>query len=87
MTKNTTFKSHSLDGNQKNVFRGWKASTSSDYDFQNTDLTGEPKAFIKLIQEGLAETNPTCEVVVCLKLQFRGLNNQTTVANETIPNP
>lgn len=77
MTKNTEFKTHSLDDAKMEVFRGWKPSTSADYDFQSTTLDANSKvpAYIKLLQTNLPTGTQKCQVVVTLKLQFRGLKN------------
>ena len=77
MTKNTEFKTHSLDDAKMEVFRGWKPSASADYDFQSTTLDANSKvpAYIKLLQTNLPAGTQKCQVVVTLKLQFRGLKN------------
>lgn len=77
MTKNTQFKTHALDEAKMEVFRGWKPSASADYDFQSTTVDANSKvpAYIKLLQTNLPAGTQKCQVVVTLKLQFRGLKN------------
>lgn len=74
MVKDPLCKTHVIDTNQKQVFRGWKPSTSSDYDFQNTDLTGSIPAYIKLLQTDVPAA-ASCEVFLTLKVQFRNPKN------------
>ena len=58
MMKSVNFKAVSLDGDNKKVFRAWKAASSAEYDWRATDTIegANPhlaNAHIKLLQDGL----------------------------------
>ena len=74
MMMNTQVKTHSLDGDNKKVFRGWKPSTSSDYDFHPSSAPVAP-ASIKFLQSDLDENLPKCEVILTIVVECRNLNN------------
>ena len=78
MTKNTAFKSHSLDGDNKKVFRGWAPAVSADYDFKSTGVanTTTSPAYIKLLQADLPTLAPKCEVLLTCVVEMRGLKNE-----------
>ena len=76
MNKNPQRQLHILDANNKKVLRAWKPSTSSDYDFQSTDLANSvAKAHIKLLQAGLTNEVQKFQSSLCIVCEFRGLKN------------
>ena len=79
MLKDPLTKVHSLDSNQNTVFRGWKPSTSSDYDFIKTAAPGTNDgvvpAYIKMLQMTPSKAVPKCKLILTLKIQFRDAKN------------